>query len=441
VRRWALSSSGFVETPVAAPPIADIPPPPEPEADRPSIAVLPFAPASKDEDSEIFADGMTDDVISLLARVPGFLVTSRGSTFAYKGLSCDARQAGHELGVRYVVEGSVRRSRDKVRVTAELVEAQTGNQICSERFEGDASDIFKLQDEVANGIVGQLEPELMWAEGRRSSQLPTENLDAWSLLHSARMIYYAGHRRGTLEEARRIAEQALKMDPDYADAHGFLAELLPNLVTPGWSDDPEGDMTQAEAHYQRAMELDPNSSLVLTAASIFKLATGNTEAALSLAERSCEINPNDAFAQTERGVSLGALGRGEEGLAAVDLALRLSPRDPRTYIILAAQCWVYLCLERYEQAEQSARLGIERYNNYFLGWMVLALALAVQGKRTDAEAAVERIKSISPDITFDAARDIWRTISGNPVGNRGALIDRQIDSLRDVWPSGDGTLS
>ena len=151
VRRWANASSTVVEPPASE----DIPGPPEPQADRPSIAVLPFSPASKDEDSEIFADGMTDDVITLLGHVPGFFVISRGSAFVYKGKSVDTRQIGRELGVRYVVEGSVRRADDRIRVSAQMVEVRTGEQIWSDRFEGGAADLFAIHDEITNGIVSR----------------------------------------------------------------------------------------------------------------------------------------------------------------------------------------------------------------------------------------------------------------------------------------------
>ncbi len=181
VRRWALSSSGVVNTPAPAPTQPDIPAPLEPEADRPSIAVLPFAPSAKDADSELFADAMTNDIIRALGHVQGFFVTSSNSSFAYKGQTIDTRQIGRELGVRYVLEGRVQRAGNDVRINAELVDARSGEQIWSEQFSGDLSDIFALQDQVARSLVSQLQPELMQAEWRRSSRMPTEKLDAWTL--------------------------------------------------------------------------------------------------------------------------------------------------------------------------------------------------------------------------------------------------------------------
>jgi len=259
VRRWSLSSSGAIEAQAATAPANDIPNPPEPEADRPSIAVLPFVSSSDDKDSEIFADGMTNDIITALGHVPGFFITSGNSTFVYKDQSVDTRQIGRELGVRYVVEGRVQRAGDDIRINTTLVEARTGEQIWSERFSGDLSDIFVLQDQVVQSIVGQLQPELMHAEWRRGSHMPTESLDAWTLLHSARMRFHLGHSRETVEEAIRLADAALEKDPNYAEAHGLLTEAFAYWVMIRWSDDPESDDERCAYHCRKALELGHDS--------------------------------------------------------------------------------------------------------------------------------------------------------------------------------------
>jgi len=431
VRRWA----GVVDAPAAVAISPDIAPPPEPEADRPSIAVLPFTPAAKDEDSELFADGMTNDIITALGHVPGFFVTSSNSTFVYKGQSIDTRQIGRELGVRYVVEGRVQKAGDDVRINAELVEARTGDQIWSQRFSGDLSDIFALQDEVARAIVGQLQPELMQAEFRRSTRMPTENLDAWTLVHSANMRIIVGYDREAFAEAERLAEVALEKDPEYAEAHAVLAYATLEQVAIRWSDDAMRDTERAAVHSRKALELDPENPVVLFGAALESMYSGNPEASVAHGERSCAINPNDVTAQAMRGFSLGLAGRGEDGLDALDLALRLSPCDPRTHFLLHMKGWLLMGLGRYAEAEQTHRRSIDLNKGFIWSWFAYAMELAMQEKVAEAEAALVELKKVAPHLEFEAVKSIFKNIYGNPTGERGALIDQQIDSLRGIWPA------
>lgn len=435
VRRWALSSSGFVEGQVTVPPISDIQTPPELEADRPSVAVLPFAPASDDKDSEIFADAMTDDIITALGHVPGFFVTSSNSTFVYKGQSVDTRQIGRELDVRYVVEGRVQKAGNDVRINAKLVEARVGDQIWSEQFSGDLSDIFALQDEVTKSIVGQLQPELMQAEWRRGNRTPTEDLDAWTLLHSARMVAYGAFDRLPLEEGIRLAEAALVKDPDYAEAHAFLTESFAQKAGARWGDDPEKDGQRGEDHCRIAFKLEPENPYVLYSAAFQNMYLGNAESAFEQIERSCKISPNDAMAQAHRGLLLGMAGRGAEGLEVIDLSLRLSPRDPRTYWILMFKGYVHMLLEQYLEAEQILRRSL-RLNSEFLwcqAWF--ATTLAMQQKTEEARQALQKLRHLSPDYELENMVQNRMAWCGNPTDERAVLINRQIDSLRDIWPS------
>ena len=435
VSRWALSSPGVAEAPAAvASSIPDIPSPPEPEADRPSIAVLPFTPASKDEDSEIFADAMSDDIITALGHVPGFFVTSSNTTFVYKGQSIDTRQIGRELGVRYIVEGRIQQAGDDIRINATLVEASSGDQIWSEHFSGDMSDIFALQDQVAQSLVGQIQPELMQAEFRRSSRMPTENLDAWSMLHSARMRFLLGHGREAVEEAVRLAEAALEKDPNYANAHGFLTWAILNLVITRWSDDPARDQERCRFHCHRALELDPENADVLYGAAYLNVTTGDPETAMEQIDRCCDINPNDAFTQAGHGTFLALAGRAEEGLEFLDLAVRLSPRDPRAYYFLTCKGMAQLSLAQYAETEQTLRRALDLYDGFVFSWMVYPMALAMQGKTTEAKEALSRLNQLSPDMRFENWETSIKTVWGNPAGERGALVDSWVNSLRDIWP-------
>jgi len=435
VRRWALSSSGIVEASVTEAPASDVPPPPEPETDRPSIAVLPFVSSSDDKDSEIFADGMTNDIITALGHVPGFFITSGNSTFVYKAQSVDTRQIGRDLGVRYVVEGRVQRAGSEIRINATLVEARTGEQIWSERFSGDLSDIFALQDQIVQSIVGQLQPELMQAEWRRGGRTPTANLDAWTLLHSARMQFHLGHSRETVEEAIQLATAALEKDPDYAEAHGLLTEAYSYWVMIRWSDDPEGDDERCAYHCRRALELGPNNPIVLFGAALQNAYKGQLETALAQIEQCCAINPNDAFAQSFRGWILASVGRGEEGIDAIDLAFRLSPRDPRTYFLLNMRGYVYLYLGRHSEAGQAYRQSLNLYDGFFWAQIGYVVCLAMQGQMGEAKSALAEVKKGAPEFELRDWEGFLKINTGNPTGERGALIERQVECLRDIWPS------
>jgi adenylate cyclase len=297
------------------------------------------------------------------------------------------------------------------------------------------SDIFALQDDVTQSIVGQLQPELMQAEFRRSTRMPTENLDAWTLVHSARMRFQVGFDRDACADAVRLAEAALERDPEYAEAHGVLTLVIHEQVAGRWSDDPARDVERAAYHCGKALDLDPENPTVLFGAAFHSMHSGNPEAGVALAERSCAINPNDAFAQALRGLSLGLVGRGEEGLDAVDLALRLSPRDPRTYLLLYMKGGIYLGLGRYPEAERTHRLSIDLNNGFIWAWVFYATELAMQEKMAEATAALTELKKVAPDMRFEDWANTFKTFHGNPTGERGALLDRQLDSLRDIWPS------
>lgn len=436
IRRWALSSAGFVEASAAATPnTADIPQTPDRDADRPSIAVLPFSPASDDKDSEIFADAMTDDIITALGHVPGFFVTSSNSTFVYKGQSVDTRQIARELDVRYVVEGRMQKAGNDVRINAKLAEARTGDQIWSEQFSGDLSDIFALQDEVTKSIVGQLQPELMQAEWRRGTRTPTEDLDAWTLLHSARMRAFVSFDRLPLEEGIRLAEAALVKDPDYAEAHAFLTESFSQKAATRWSDHPEKDRERGENHCRLAFKLEPENPYVLYCAAFQNMFLGHHETAVEQIERSCKISPNDAMAQAMRGLLLGMGGRGEKGLEALDLSLRLSPRDPRAYWMLMFKGYTHLGLEQYAEAEQILRRSLRLNGEFFWCQAWFATTLAMQQKREEAEEALQKLRRLSPDFELEDMVQNRMAWCGNPTDDRAVLINHQIDSLREIWPS------
>ncbi len=248
------------------------------------------------------------------------------------------------------------------------------------------------------------------------------------------MRFRVGHGREAIEEAEGLAQAALEKDQDYAEAHALLVEVISHKIASEWSDDPALDSDRAADHCRRALELDPENPLVLLGAAALSVFTGRIETAVAQIERSCAINPNDAFTQAGHGTFLALAGRAEEGLEFLDLAVRLSPRDPRAYYFLTCKGMAQLSLAQYAETEQTLRRALDLYDGFVFSWMVYPMALAMQGKTTEAKEALSRLNQLSPDMRFENWETSIKTVWGNPAGERGALVDSWVNSLRDIWP-------
>jgi adenylate cyclase len=301
--------------------------------DKPSIAVLPFQNMSSDPEQEYLADGMTEDIITLLSQTRDFLVIARSSTFAYKAKTVDLTGIGQQLGVRYVLEGSVRRSGNRIRVTAQLVEARTANRVCADHFDRDLTDFFAVQDDVTSGIVGALHPQLFSAEAQSYRRQPPNSLDAWGLVVRG-MMALISFTKENLDEAVDLASRAIEIAPDFGLAYGVRALALGyRAYTQDWYEDAK----RASADIKRASALqgdDPTILFLVGGASWF-MARGRT--GIGLLERAVQLNPNLAMAHGLLGLGYATIDRPTEGLAHVELALRLSPRDPMAYLFFGAQ--------------------------------------------------------------------------------------------------------
>ena len=367
--------------------------------DKPSIAVLPFTNMSDDRDQEYFADGISEDIITALARFPSLFVIARNSSFTYKARSVDVKQIGRELGVRYVLEGSVRKAGKHVRLTGQLVQADNGMHVWAERYDGDLSDIFALQDEMTASVVGAVVPSLQNAEIERARRKPAGSLDAYDLQLRALPKFYAQDRESN-QQALQLVEQALTLDPNFVAALILAENCWSLMVNQGWLPAPQ---TQPEVmrYARRAVQIDKDNAEAL--ATLARRTAGierDYEEAVSLAERAVALNPNSAFAWRQSGYALVYCGRPEPALAYLQRAIRLSPRDPR-----AEDCWTGIALaliqlERDTEAAAAARKAVQANPNSASTWRAFAAALALTGQLDEARTAIRRLLAIDPTCTL-----------------------------------------
>jgi len=355
-----------------------------PLPDKPSIAVLPFANISGDPEQEYFADGVVEEIITALSRIRWFFVIARNSTFTYKGRAVDVKQVGRELGVRYVLEGSVRKFGSRIRVTAQLVETATGNHVWAERYDRDLADIFAVQDEITGRVVAAIEPELYAAEQVRSQSKPPDSLDAWECVIRALSCIGQGTRDENTK-AEASCRRAIAIAPGYGRAHSLLAWAV--LRRTVWSGNLPTVVPEVSAETQTAIALDDRDPWAHFAQGMLQMRLRRFgEAARSLC-RALELNPNFALAHALLGTSLSHQGAHQEAVASAEHALRLSPRDRHVgYYASLAMAGVHFTAGRYPECVTWARNMIEKSPENVPGHSFLTAALALQGELT---AAVE----------------------------------------------------
>ncbi|MGD8341843.1 MAG: tetratricopeptide repeat protein, partial [Gammaproteobacteria bacterium] len=295
---------------------------------RPSVAVLPFANMSDDPEQEYFSDGITDDIITALSKYRWLMVTARNSTFVYKHRPATVREIAAELGVRYVLQGTVRRSGEHLRVTCQLVDAHTGTNIWTERFDSPLDDVFAVQDEIASAIVGAVGPEIDSAEQDKAKRLPPGNLDAWEIYQRG-MWHFWRYTRDEAETARGLFKQAINMDPDLVGARAALAMVLVLYVLNSWSDDPpEALLDEAIGSAKAALAIDERDTFAHYAMGRALTQRGQHDAAIGAFSRALELNPNFAMAHFGLGTALVWSGKHERALPHLDRSMKLSPNDP-----------------------------------------------------------------------------------------------------------------
>jgi TolB-like protein/Tfp pilus assembly protein PilF len=383
---------------------------PLPLPDKPSIAVLPFNNLSGDPEQEFFADGMAEDIITALSRYRWFFVIARNSTFTYKGRAVDVKQVAKELGVRYVLEGSVRRSGDRIRVTGQLIDAETGSHIWAERFDRNIADIFAVQDEITEQIVSAIEPELGAAERERARRKPPESLDAWDLFQ--RGLWHVHHmNKHDHSEAKRLMQDVVEIDPDFSPAYAYLAFLHYIAALHGFEEDNAKMLAEGRALGDKAVTLDRNDSVAHFALARILTMQGDTSTAIAESKTAISLNPNCSHSHHSLGWALyWGNADAETALVHFDTALRLNPRDPLRWITLMMKGASLRLLKRYDEAIEWGRAACQYSEANFLPPLHLAATCGQAGRMVEARAATTKALELRPELTITFMRKRYATL-------------------------------
>ncbi|HET9715423.1 MAG TPA: winged helix-turn-helix domain-containing tetratricopeptide repeat protein [Pseudolabrys sp.] len=367
--------------------------------DRPAIAVLPFVNMSGEPEQEYFSDGISEDIITALSKLRWFFVIARNSSFTYKNKPVLMKQVAEELGVRYVVEGSVRKGGDRVRITAQLNDVQTGSHIWAERYDRHIADVFAVQDEITEAIVAAIEPQLYAAENFHAQRKPPDSMDAWDLVMRGLSHYWRVTRQDNVV-AQALLEKATAIDPNYGQAHGVLATSHTFSAHMGWSD-MSAVIRIAERAALAANRADSEDPWAHHALGSVYLFTRRFDDSLAEFEVALQLNPNFSLAQAYYGLALSYCGRWEEADLSARRAMRLSPRDPMSAIYCGVAAYAQYIARRYEEAMQFAREAIRQRSDFVGGHRVLTAAAAMAGQREVAALALEELRRAQPNISSE----------------------------------------
>ncbi len=392
-----------------------------PLPDKPSVAVLPFTNIGGDPGDEFFADGVAEDIITALSYFRGLFVIARNSSFTYRGKGVDIRRIGEDLGVRYVLEGSVRRAGNRLRVTGQLVELASGRHLWADKLEGSANDVFDFQDQITERVVGAIQPSLWEAESERLRPRPTDSLTAYELYLRAAALLNRLTREGWLE-AKSLLERATETDPKFGLAYAVAANAHGVPLLQGWSPNPERDASEAIRLARRALETANDDAEVLCRAAFALVTAGEpVDQSLAMLQRSLELNPNSAHAWQWLGWCL--MYSGDYGAAqdAFERSRRLSPRDLRAFSTTCGLAFCAFYREEFEDAVRLSRQAIAQNPRFTSSWRILSAALAQAGKLEDAKEAVAQLRRLDPATNI-------RSISGRKV--RSSRTDLYLQGLR-----------
>jgi TolB-like protein/class 3 adenylate cyclase len=375
--------------------------------DKPSIAVLPFTNMSGDPEQDYFADGMVEEIITALSHFRQLFVIARNSSFTYQGRAVDVKQIGRELGVRYVLEGSVRKAANRVRITGQLVDTATGAHLWAERFDGGLGDIFDLQDQVAESVVGAIAPAVEKAEIERAKRKPTDSLDAYAiyLRGLARLYQFAGRQAN--DEALRLFNSAIELDPDFAAAYGRAAFCYIIAKTNGWFSDTANEIAEVTRLARGAVKLGKDDAIAL-AASGYALAfvVRDLGVGAALIDRALVLNSNSAEAWLYGGWVKNFLGEPEPALERFARAMRLSPLDPRVTSMRGGTAYGHFLLGRYDEAASWAAMALQDNPDYQPGLRIAAASNAMAGRPEQAHKAVARLRQLNPELRVSTLKDV-----------------------------------
>jgi TolB-like protein len=367
-------------------------------ADQPAVAVLPFINMSGDPGQDYFSDGISEDIITGISKLRWFFVIARNSSFAYKGNPVPMKQIAEELGVRYLVEGSVRKSGGLVRITAQLNDAVTGTQLWSERYDRALADVFAVQDEITEAVVAAIEPQIYAAENFRAQRKAPESLDAWDLVMRALPHFWQMTRDDNLT-AQRLLEQSIAIAPNYARALAVLAASHTFGIHMGW-EDKAISVPAAECAALRALRADSEDPWAHLALAAVHAYLGRFDDAVAGFESALSLNPNFSLAQGYYGLALSYVGRWQEGAEAVRRALRQSPRDPFSAIYCVIAAYAEIAGGNNNEAVQLARARIRQRPDFTAGHRTLMMAAALAGDIDLAKATLEAVRRMQPNISL-----------------------------------------
>ena len=370
--------------------------------DKPSIAVLPFQNMSGDPEQEYFADGMVEEITTALSRFKWLFVIARNSSFTFKGKAVDVKEVGRRLGVRYVLEGSVRKASGKVRITGQLVDAVTGAHIWADRFERDLADVFALQDEVTVAVVSAIQPKLFQTEIAMATRRRPENLTAYDLFLRAMQQFYLSTREG-LAEAIRLAHRALELDPQFGLVTALAGVCHMQRVLYGYAVDPQFDRKEAVRLLRLALSIDDGDpDTIAMAAIISAYMVGDCEREIEMANRAVALNPNSFLAWSSRGHVFRIAGLPEEAIRSFERAIRTSPVDPRLHLMFVGMGMAFIELRRFDEAIVAGKKAQRQNPSFPPASFCLASAFAHLGRDGEAREAAARLLETDPAFTISA---------------------------------------
>jgi TolB-like protein/Tfp pilus assembly protein PilF len=366
----------------------------------PSIAVLPFANLGDDPEQAYFADGFAEDIIVRLSRLRWLFVSARNSSFTYKGKAIDIKQTGQELGVRYVLDGSVRRSVQRLRISATLNDAETGRQVWAERYDVELADFFALQDQIAESVIAAIEPRLLAAEHERFKSGSPESLDAWGSVMKAMPYVWTWGSAEEIATAEALLQRAIAVDPDYPRANSLMAWIHAARVQLGWAD-ARDVLATARAMAQRAIQRDAEDPWTHFAAGYVHMVSRGFDAAVTELSEAIALNPSFAFAHMVLGSTYGYGGLPEDGLHHLGLAARLSPRDFTQAANLATCGLCHFIARRFAEAAEFERRAVELRPNFGTAWRTYAASAGKAGDITTAAHALAESKRLQPSLSAE----------------------------------------
>jgi len=401
---------------------------PPTDTDKPSIAVLPFVNMSDDKSQEYFADGMTEDIITGLSCDSRLFVVARNSTFAYKGQTPDIRAVGKELGVRYVLEGSIRPVGERLRITVQLIETDTGTHVWADKIDRPMLEIFNIMDEVVDGLVTALCANLGVVESNHAQRQRPEDLQAWALCVQAEVRFLTQPDGDTYLEAEALAQRASEIEPSYAVSWALQAWMISSRIVWGRSDNLTEDADEALALVNKAIRLAPHDPTVLGYCGMAASWIGEADQGIGYLERSLAINPNNSSVQMAYGIAFWFDARPEVGLKQLLLFINRSPKDPSISLAIFFVSWCHVFMGDFQEAERTARESIKHWTGFVWAHLSLAMSLTAMGRDNEAQQEMKIVHQLEPTWARQHVEDIMRLQLRKP-----GAADKMIALIRGAW--------